>query len=101
MRKFLYRETCRGQLLLDCTQLIQNHDDIGIEREHWLDITIDRQSANQTPPPVMIQYGSQQSEVAAAAVRHRFEDFSRGHCFFRSAPAERSSDGALDVRRIS
>jgi len=24
---------------------------------------------------------------------------SRGHCFFWSAPAERSGDGALDVRR--
>src|SRR5437764_4784699 len=63
-------------------QHIRNDDDVCIDGENRLDITIDRKSANQTPPPVISQDGNQQSEVAAPAVRHRFEDFSRSHCFF-------------------
>src|SRR6266508_5743817 len=99
MREFLYREVRRRQFCPNSFQFVRSYDDVHIDCENGFDVAIYGKSANESPRSMLVKNSNKRAKVAAAAVRHRFEDFSRGHCYFGSALAERSGEGALvDVR---
>src|SRR2546428_3737082 len=82
MREFLYEEARRRQFCPNSVQFVRDYDNIHIDCENGLDIAIYRKSVNEAPRSMLVKNSNQRAKVAAAPVRHRFEDFSRGHLLF-------------------
>src|SRR5438552_17233279 len=92
MLVFCYFKSTSDQFGLNRGQLRGRDDYIGIHREHRLDVAINRETTDETPETVLVENIDQRRKVAGATVAYRFEDLSRGHDFFWSAPAERNGD---------
>src|SRR5437016_14502423 len=79
MLVFLHLKATCDQFRLNRRQFRRCDDNVCVCREHRCHVTIDGQTANETPLSMAIQNLDQQSEIATAAIRNRFEYFSCGH----------------------
>ena len=73
MRKLAQGKARLAQSPSNRVQVCRGHNNVGINRVNWLDVTIHRQTANQAPGSRLVENRHYFSEIARAAVCHRFK----------------------------
>ena len=87
------------EFALNLRKIRCDHHKIDIHRVNRFNVTIHCQPANQTPRFISIQHGDDFREIARAAVRYRFIDFSRGHVSLQITERQTQCQLAAPVNR--
>jgi len=79
MLECFHTKPCEFEFAADPLKICRHYDEINIHSVNGFNVTVHRQSPNQTPRLVPVQYSNDFGEIARSTVCYRFVDFSSGH----------------------